>query len=181
VIRPRGRSNLVIGLVLFAGLVLALGLIILGGGDDATDDDAAPSSTTTTSLPTPPPGVTLPLEQLSASAVAQLTGLAFPPDMTDFLTARLDGDTQLDVTFVMPEAAVAEFIESSGLPAPTADERLVLHSSPLWKVNPDEGTTLSSTTDTTDATDDTQSVRRVVELVGDGSGTIRARIVITPA
>jgi hypothetical protein len=181
VIRPRGRSNLVIGLVLFAGLVLALGLIILGGGDDATDDDAAPSSTTTTSLPTPPPGVTLPLEQLSASAVAQLTGLAFPPDMTDFLTARLDGDTQLDVTFVMPEAAVAEFIESSGLPAPTADERLVLHSSPLWKVNPDEGTTLSSTTDTTDATDATQSVRRVVELVGDGSGTIRARIVITPA
>lgn len=180
-IRPRGRSNLVIGLVLFAGLVLALGLIILGGGDDATDDDAAPSSTTTTSLPTPPPGVTLPLEQLSASAVAQLTGLAFPPDMTDFLTARLDGDTQLDVTFVMPEAAVAEFIESSGLPAPTADERLVLHSSPLWKVNPDEGTTLSSTTDTTDATDATQSVRRVVELVGDGSGTIRARIVITPA
>ena len=181
-IRPRGRTNLVIGLVLFAGLVLALGLIILGGGDDTSDEDADPTSSTTTStLATPPPGVTLPLEQLSASAVAQLTGLAFPPDMTDFLTARLDGDTQLDVTFVMPEAAVAEFIESSGLPAPTADERLVLHSSPLWKVYPDVGTTLSSTADTTDPTDTTDSVRRVVELIGDGSGTIRARIVITPA
>ena len=133
-IRPRGRTNLVIGLVLFAGLVLALGLIILGGGAD--DDADATSSTTTSTLAAPPPGVTLPLEQLSASAVAQLTGLAFPPDMTDFLTARLDGDTQLDVTFVMPEAAVAEFIESSGLPAPTADERLVLHSSPLWRSTP---------------------------------------------
>ncbi len=176
-IRPRGRTNVVIGVVLFAGLVLALGLIILGGDDGSSDDtttSTTPGSTTPTTA-TPAPGVTLPLDDVSAATVQSLTGLVLPAETTDFLTAQLDGDTQLDVTFVMPEAAVAAFVADSGLPQPVADRRLVLHSSPLWKVNPDEGTTLSSTQDTHG------SVHRVVELVGDGSGTIRARVVITPA
>ncbi|MHB1139439.1 MAG: hypothetical protein ACYC2O_10820 [Microthrixaceae bacterium] len=173
----RRRSNVVIGVVLFAGLVLALGLIILGGGDGSPDPTSTSTSPTSEAATTAPaaPGVTLPLDDLATPTIEELTGLALPEDMTEFFTARLDGDTQLDVTFVMPEAAVAPFIAESGLPRPVADERLVLHSSPLWKVNPDEGTTLSSTQD------ERGSVHRVVELLGDGSGTIRARIVITPA
>lgn len=172
----RRRTNVVIGVVLFAGLVVALGLIILGGDDGSSDDTTttAPSSSAPTTEPSTP-GATLPLDDVSAAAVEELTGLAIPADATEFLTAQLDADTQLDVTFVLPEASVATFIEDSGLPAPVADQRLVLHSSPLWKLNPDEGTTLSSTQDTDG------SVRRVVELIGDGSGSIRARIVITPA
>lgn len=162
---------------LAAGLALGIGLVIIGGNEA---DTPAPSTTTAPATEgdapasTATPGVTLPLTDLSAAAVSQLTGLVFPADMTEFLTAKLDTDTQLDVTFVMPTASTAAFLADSGLPAPTADERLILHSSPLWKLNPDEGTTLSSTQG------DAGGVRRVVELLGDGSGTIRARIVITP-
>lgn len=160
---------------LAAGLALGIGLVVLGG-----EDDTPTTSSTTTSVEedaptsTATPGVTLPLADLSQATVSQLTGLAFPADMTEFLTAKLDTDTQLDITFVMPESSTAAFLTDSGLPAPTADERLILHSSPLWKLNPDEGTTLSS------SQGDAAGVHRVVELIGDGSGTIRARIVITP-
>jgi hypothetical protein len=95
--------------------------------------------------------------------------------MSEFLTAKLDSNAQLDITFDMPAAATEAFLSESGLPAPTPDERLILHSSPMWKLNPDEGSTLSSTSN------EAQGVRRVVELVGDGSGTIAVRIVVTPA
>lgn len=177
---PRGRANGLIAIALLAGLVLGLGLIFLpaDSSDDAPDREPSPEATLADEDPDatdpPTPGVTLPLQDLSADAVEEFTGLRFPADMTEFLTAKLDSNTQLDITFDMPTASTEAFLSESGLPAPTPDERLILHSSPMWKLNPDEGTTLSSSTSVA------EGVRRVVELVGDGSGTIVVRIVVTP-
>ncbi len=114
---------------------------------------------------------------MSAGAVTKLTGLVFPAAMTNFLTAELEGGSQLDITFVMAADQVPDFVKSSGLPEPAQDKRLILHSSPLWKLNPDEDTTLSS------AQDDHGDVHRVVELLTNketGADHVRARIVITP-
>ena len=177
---PRSRTNGLIAIILTAGLVLGIGLIVLGGEEpSATDEASVPTTPEPTKDTAPPssvvPGVTLPLGDLSAAAITELTGLVFPVDMTDFLTSRLEGGTQLDITFVVPAASAGAFLSASGLPAPVADERLVTHTSPLWKLNPDEGSTLSGTQD------DYGEVRRVVELIGDGGPDVRARIVITPA
>jgi hypothetical protein len=94
--------------------------------------------------------------------------------MTEFLTSRRDTNRQLDLTFVIPTTSAATFLADSGLPAPVANKRIVLHSSPLWKVNPEEGSTLSS------SQGKFGSVNRAVELVGEGPDLIRARVVITP-
>jgi hypothetical protein len=171
----RGRRNAVVAIVLLVGLVAGIVLVLTGGDDDG---DASGDSTTTTAATGDSPAAErepLPLEDTSQAAIAELTGLAFPPEATDFLTARLDDDRQLDITFVMPAAQVATFVSGSGLPEPVADERVVTHSSPLWKLNPEQGTALSGVADTVDGVD------RAVELVSEADGTVRARIVITTA
>lgn len=177
---PRGRTNGLIAIFLTAGLVLAIGLIAIGGKGSSPSADAPTTSTTvattedSASGSSVAPGATLPLDDLSAAALTELTGLVFPAEMTEFLTSKMDDNEQLDITFVMPATATAGFLTASGLPAPVADKRLVTHSSPLWKVNPEAGTTLSGTQD------DYAQVHRVVELLGEDTGTFRARIVITP-
>lgn len=173
----RSRRNLVVGAVLAVGFVVGLSLVLFGGEDDEpAGDDRASQPTdpanTTTSEPLEP-GAPLPLGDLSQPAVSELTGLQFPPDARDFLTARLDDDRQLDITFVLPAESVATFISDSGLPEPVADQRVVLHSSPLWKLNPEEGAPISGILDETD------DVRRAVELVTEPDGSVRARVVIT--
>lgn len=170
----RSTRNVVVAMVLGAGLVVGLFLVITGGGDDA------PPATEPTTESTGPSGVTaaddsapLPLEDTSQDAIERLTGLAVPEGSTDFLTARLDDGRQLDVTFVMPADSVEGFVAQSGLPELVADERVVIHSSPLWNLNPDDGTTLVGASDTY------ESVDRAVEVLTAPDGTVRARIVIT--
>ena len=168
----RGRRNLVVGVVLILGFVAGLALVLLGGDDDVPS--AADPTITSTTTPAPmEPGAPLPLDDLSQAAVAELTELEIPADARDFLTARLDDDRQLDITFVLPATAVDAFVADSGLPEPVADQRVVLHSSPLWKLNPEPGTELSG------VLDETERVRRAVELVTEADGSVRARVVIT--
>ena len=168
--------NAVIGVVLLAGFVLGLALVLLGGEDDAPSPTTEPP--TTDSAPTerdPTAGVPLELDdEVSEATLAELSELAVPEGATDFLTARLDDDTQLDATFALPPEAVEEFLARSGLPATTPGERLILHSSPLWRLNPEPGQQLRSTSDETDR------VRRAVELVDESPDTVRVRITITP-
>jgi hypothetical protein len=173
----RSTRNVVVAVVLGIGLAVGLFLVVTGGDDGSTDA----TITTTTTAPDSPAGgpsgsrEPLPLEDTSRAAVEELTGLAVPAEASEFLTARLDDGRQLDVTFVVPAAAVDGFVAGSGLPEPIADERVVLHSSPLWKLNPDEGSTLEGTSD------EYGSVQRAVELVTQPDGSVRARIVITSA
>jgi hypothetical protein len=171
----RSRRNVAIAVALLIGLVVGTVLVVVGG-DDATVES---TTTSTTAAPDADPSVEdrepLPLEDVSKTAVAELTSLAFPAEASGFLTARLEDDRQLDITFVMPAAAVAAFVADSGLPQPEADQRVVIHSSPLWKLNPDTGAAVSGVSDTVDGVD------RAVELVTEDDGSVRARIVITSA
>ena len=164
----RSRRNLVVAVLLVLGLAAGLALVLTGGDEES-------ATTTTSAVTTTAPEVDpLPLEDTSQAALEELTGLVVPAEATGFLTARLDDDRQLDMTFVMPAASVPAFIAASGLPQPVADQRVVIHSSPLWKLNPTEGAALSGVSDTYGTVD------RSVELVTDADGTVRARIVVTP-
>lgn len=169
----RPTRNRIVAAVLVVGLAAGLFLVVTGG--DGSEPTTTTTTEDTTSTTVAPSGDPLPLEDTSQAAIESLTGLALPDTATDFLTARSDDARQLDVTFLMPSDAVAGFITASGLPQPVADERVVIHSSPLWKLNPAEGSPVSGTSDTYD------SVRRAVELVTEQDGTVRARIVVTAA
>lgn len=175
------RANGLILIFFAAAVVLGIGLILIeknpGKSEaqaqtatqaDSTETDSEQGTSTTMSVNT------LPLDDLSVTAITEMSGLTFPTDMTEFLTSRGDKNRQLDLTFVIPSASAATFLADSGLPAPVANKRVVIHSSPLWKVNPQEGSTISSSQGTFG------QVKRAVELVGESPGFIRARVVITP-
>ncbi|MFZ4433832.1 MAG: hypothetical protein ACOYOQ_11630, partial [Microthrixaceae bacterium] len=88
---PLGR--LLVLAVLLLGLVVGGCLVITGGGDE-------PADTTVPSRPTS----TLPLGDLSITGIESLSGIDVPEGAADYLSARLDGDRQLDVTFtITPE------------------------------------------------------------------------------
>lgn len=177
--------NAVIAAVLVVGFALGLALVLLGGDDDPVD---TPDRPVTGSAPTeqspieqspseraPTDGARLDVgDDVSESTLAELSGIVVPEDAAEFLSARLDDDSQLDVTFTLPPDAVAEFLTRSALPATTPDERLILHSSPLWQLNPEPGQALVSTGDETDR------VRRAVELIEVSPDTVRVRVTITP-
>lgn len=161
----------VLALVLVIGFVIGLALVLLGGSDQ---DDA--SSATTTE---PPPamaegsGEPLELEDLSVAGVAQLSGLAIPADADDYLTARLGEGAQLDVTFTLPAEDVEAFLRDSDLGDAVAGQRVILHSSPLWRLNPDS--------EIRGVSDRTERVNRGVELVNEDADTVRVRVVLTSA
>ena len=118
------------------------------------------------------PTDTLDLTDTSQAAVEEVSGLAFPPGTNDFLTAQLDGGSQLDITATVPPAEEAAFLQASGLSAPVAGERVVTHSSPLWELNPSG--TIRGVSDTANG------VHRSVELVEE-AGRVRVRAVVTSA
>ncbi len=153
---PLGRL-LVLALLLL-GLVVGGCLVITGGGDDSAD----------TTLPSRPTS-TLPLGDLSITGIESLSGIDVPEGAADSLSARLDGDRQLDVTFTITPEQLAAFISSSGLPPVTEGNRVILHSSPLWKLNP--GTPISGVADIRDATN------RAVEVTPEGD-RLRVRITL---
>jgi len=173
------RANGLIAIFFCAALALGIGLIVIEkkpattGTQDAASAQSDSGQTGAGSSSTTMSTNTLPLDDLSVGAISKLTGLNFPIDMTGFLTARGNTSRQLDVTFVIPSSSAATFLADSGLPAPVANKRVVIHSSPLWKVNPEEGSTLSS------SQGKFGQVLRSVELVGESPGFIRARIVVT--
>jgi hypothetical protein len=152
---------------------VALGLVVVGIVLIVTgDDDPAPTAPTTTAPAKTSTRATLPLDDTSQAALAKLTGLSFPAGTADFLSTHLDDGSQLDLTFTIPTAARAAFVTGSGLPALEDGRRVVTHSSPLWKLNP-EGKIAG-------ATDRHGTVVRAVELVPEGN-RLRARVVISPA
>ncbi len=174
----RRTRNSLIGALLAAGLVVGLFLVVTGADDTDDTDENVPTEGTSKDPATSVVERGGPLElpaELTQDAVAALSGLAIPATATEFLTARLDDDRQLDVTFVLPADSVDAFVTESGLPEPEDDRRVVLHSSPLWKLNPDDGTTIRGTSDSVDG------VNRSVELLVAEDGSVRARVVLTSA
>ena len=182
--RARTRDVVIVG-VLLLGLLAGLALVITGGDSEPPEETAAPRPT----LP----------EDTSMAALEEWAGLSFPQGTDDLLTARPSGD-QLDVTFTMPADAEQAFVEGSDLPELVPGDRQVLHSSPLWRLNPggdpaqegDESTsttapdgTGSSTSPTTapqpeirGASDVHEGVGRAVEVIEESAGTLRVRAVL---
>lgn len=147
-------------------VVVGIVLVITGGDDHPT----APSTTTTPAGSATRP--TLDLSHTSSAAVARMAGLVIPAGDADFLTASTEDRSQLDVTFTLPENQMASFVEGSKLPALVAGDRVINHSSPLWKLNP-EGTVSG-------AADTHGGVARAVESVPEGT-RVRIRVVLSPA
>jgi hypothetical protein len=138
--------------------------LLLAGGDDGDGETAA--------APGAGAEATLEVGDTDQASVAELAGLSLPPGTADFLSARLDDDTQLDVTFTLDPAEEAAFLSGSGFDEPVEGQRVILHSSPLWKLNADAP--LRGVEDTS------EGLRRRVELVAE-DGRTRVRMVVTPA
>lgn len=157
-----------VGVGLLVLLVLGVVLVVTGG-DDGTPTDADGSASPAGEAPDPRPDPTLPIDDLSVAGVEELSGLAVPDDAADFLTAKLDDDQQLDVTFTMAPDEEEAFLAGSGLPPMAVDARVITHSSPLWKLTP-EGQ-LRGGADIRDG------VNRAVELVEEGD-RVRVRVTL---
>lgn len=145
--------------LLLVGLVIGGCLVVTGGGSDEPD----------TTAPRGRPTSTLPLGDLSEAGVEALSGVDVPDSASDFLSARLDGDRQLDVTFTIPPDALAGLVAASGLPPLTESNRVITHSSPLWKLNP--GTPISGVADLRDGTN------RAIEVTPEGD-RLRVRLTL---
>lgn len=151
-------------------VVVGIVLVVTGG-----DEPTGPSTTTTTVADGQTPTATLPLADTSVEGVSSMAGLVVPDGAKDFLTAATENQAQLDVTFTLPSDQVAAFVSGSGFPALVEGEKVVTHSSPLWKLNP-EGTE-SGASDS--VTVDGVTVVRAVETVPEGD-RVRVRLVLTP-
>lgn len=110
---------------------------------------------------------------MTAAELARIGGFVFPDDMSDFRSVALEDDLQYDIMFTTQGSAVDEFVTGSGLPPLSSDTRLLIHASPLWDLNPPEGSTISSTSD------DHRGVTRTVEVVTpDGASEDGARATV---
>lgn len=155
-----------------AVVLVVVGIVLVVTGDD---EPTGPSTTTTTVADGQAPTATLPLDDTSVKGVSSMAGLVVPDAAKDFLTAATENKAQLDVTFTLPSDQVDAFVSGSGFPALVEGEKVVTHSSPLWKLNP-EGTE-SGAADS--VTVDGVTVVRAVETVPEGD-RVRVRLVLTP-
>ncbi len=147
-------GRVAIAVALASGAAIGVWLVATGGESDSGDT------------------TTLSIDGTDVDAVSQLAGLELPDSTEDFLTARLDDDTQLDVTFTIDPGDEDALLSNSGFDEPVEGTRVISHSSPLWKLNPQEVMR--------GAQDTTGDVYRQVELVEE-DGRTRVRLVITPA
>ncbi len=160
----RSRATLLAAVTLLL-VVIGIVLVVTGGDDRPT----GPSTTTTAAGTAVKP--TLDVGDSSKDAVARLAGLSIPAGAADFLSASTEDRTQLDVTFTLPTDQEEAFVTGSGLPDLVPGDRVITHSSPLWKVNP-EGRVSG-------ASDVHWTIVRSVETVAEGD-RIRVRIVLSP-
>lgn len=149
--RPVVRFGVPVVLVALAAV--GVWLVVSGSGDP---DEAGPGQ--------------LAIDGTDVASIEELAGIEVPEGAADFLTARIDDDSQLDVTFTISPDDESAFVVDSGLPDPVAEQRVITHASPLWELNVDE--TIRG------AADSTGSVNRAVELVEE-DGRTRVRLVLT--
>ncbi len=154
--------------LLVALAALGLWLVLTGGSDSSNggSDDAASSVAGSGSTKR------LQIKQTDTASVAALGGLDLPDSTDDFKSARLDDDSQLDVTFTITADDEKDFIKGSGLPQPSEGQRVITHASPLWDLDVKGEISGSANTKS--------GVTRALELTQE-DGRTRVRLVLTPA
>ena len=158
-------------MLLAALAVLGLWLVFTGGSGDG-GSGSADSEDPGSEDPASEDLKRLAIDDTDMDSVSRLAGLTPPGSTEDFMSARMDDDSQLDVTFTIAPGDEAALLDASALPEPREDQRVITHASPLWDLNV-EGTIRG-------AADTAGDVRRAIELV-DEKGRTRVRLVVTPA
>lgn len=151
--------------------VLGLWLVFTSGSDDGDPGNTGSGNTGSGNTASDNPE-RLAIGETDIDSVSELAGLSLPDSTGDFMSARLDDDSQLDVSFTIATDDEAVFLDESGIPEPQQDQRVITHTSPLWDLNVDA--TIRGTADTTG------DVTRALELTEE-DGRTRVRLVITPA
>jgi hypothetical protein len=72
-----------------------------------------------------------PLQAPTSEQVEAATGLDFPESMADYRSGNSPTAPQLEVGFTMSAAEVESFASASGLTL-VPDDRIIIHSSPVW-------------------------------------------------
>lgn len=157
--------------ILAALTVLGLWLVFTGGSDDSGSGNTGSGDPGAGKTASDKPE-RLAIGETDIDSVSELAGLSLPDSAEDFMSARLDDDSQLDVSFTIAADDEAVFLDASGIPEPQKDQRVITHTSPLWDLNV-EGTIRG-------AADTKGDVTRALELT-DEDGRTRVRLVITPA
>jgi hypothetical protein len=104
--------------------VVVATLALLCGLAGCSKDDGAQGAGTTDPA-------TFPLQSPTAEEVEAATGLVFPDSVADYRSANSPTAAQLEIGFTMSAAEVESFAASSGLTL-VPDERIIIHSSPVW-------------------------------------------------
>ncbi|MCZ7628188.1 MAG: hypothetical protein M5U19_03435 [Microthrixaceae bacterium] len=125
--------------VLTALAALGLWLVLTSGsggaGSDGADQDDGRSRDAGSEGTRSEDFVRLDIDGTDMDSVSGMAGLSLPAGTTDFLSARMDDDSQLDVTFTIAHEDEAAFLDASRFPEPRADQRVITHASPLWDLN----------------------------------------------
>ncbi|MFI5044247.1 MAG: hypothetical protein ACHQDC_05600 [Acidimicrobiales bacterium] len=143
--------------------------------DDSGSSESGERPASTTADATT--AATLPFTSPTKDQIGTEASLVFPAGTSDFLTAELTGRQQIDVTFTFPTADREAFEQGSKLRLEDG-KRVVLHASPLWKLNP--GTPIRGGIDRVSAPDGVK-LNRTVELTDESADRTRVRMVLTPA
>jgi hypothetical protein len=127
-------------------------VVALGAAGCSKSPTAGTSGATTTTT-----GQSLPFQGSPSQAVlAEAAGLNFPTSVSGYRSVRITG-SELNVSFTIAAADVDMFVSGSHLGTLTANKRIILHSSPVWDLNP-TGTVQS-------AVNSRRGVERGVEVV----------------
>jgi hypothetical protein len=106
-------------------------VIAVGAAGCSKSTTAGGSGSTTTTA-----GQSLPFEGSPSQAVlAEAAGLSFPTSVSGYRSVRITG-SELNVSFTIAATDVDTFLSGSHLGALTPNKRIILHSSPVWDLNP---------------------------------------------
>jgi hypothetical protein len=107
---------------------VAMLLGVAGCSKSPTPGQAKATPTTTTK--------SLPFDGSPSQAVlAEAAGLNFPASVSGYRSVRITG-SELNVSFTIAATDVDPFVSGSHLGALVANKRIILHSSPVWDLNP---------------------------------------------
>jgi hypothetical protein len=104
-------------------------VIVVGACSSSTSERGSGSTTTAA-------GKALPfVDSPSQAVLAAAAGLTFPDSVAGYRSVRVT-TSELNVSFTVAAADLDAFVTGSHLGTLTPNKRIILHSSPVWDLNP---------------------------------------------